>query len=82
MEGENIVYFSENGLERGVIQSKRNITRRQKYPANKMRAYLLVSYVIDGEISLNYLGGLLFRIFQIYPLKNLMMDTQLSVGLG
>ena len=35
--GNNIVYFSENGLERGVIQSKIKRTRKQKYPAKEMR---------------------------------------------
>ena len=33
MEGNNIVYLSENGWERGVIKTERKITRRKKYPA-------------------------------------------------
>ena len=58
------------------------MTRRQKYLAKEIRAYILVSYVIDGETWLNVLGGVMFPIFKTYPLKNFMMDTQLSVDLG
>ena len=53
MRGKNIVYLSENDLERCFIQIKRNITRRKKNPAKEVRAYILVSYVINGETRLH-----------------------------
>ena len=47
VEGNNIVYFSENGWGRGVIQSKRKMIRRHKDCSKEMRVYILVSYVIN-----------------------------------
>ena len=58
------------------------MTRRQKYPAKEMRAYIFLSHVIDGEKWFHDLGRSLFPIFHTHPLNDLMMHTQLSVDLG
>ena len=48
-----------------------------------MRAFIMVSHVIDGEAWLHDLGGgVMFPIIQTHTLNKLMMDTKLSVDLG
>ena len=44
--------------EGGVIKRKMKMTRRKQYIAKEMRAYILVSRVIDGETCLHDLGGI------------------------
>ena len=57
VEGTIIFYFSENWLEREVIQIKTKITIRKNI-SKEMWMYILVSCVIDGETWLRDLVGL------------------------
>ena len=47
------------------------MTRRQKYPAKDIRAYILVSYVIDGETWSHDLGGLSVSYISDIPFERL-----------
>ena len=58
MEDKNIVYLSTNGLERGFIQSKRNMTRRHKELAKEISSYIYFSYLTNGVTFLHNLWGL------------------------
>ena len=49
VEGNNIVYLSYTGWDRGVIESKRNICRREKKLVKETRAPVLVRYVIGKD---------------------------------
>ena len=55
----NIVYFSEIGWQQGFIQVKKNMTRRNKELAKKIRDHIIVRCVIDGKMLLQDLGGAL-----------------------
>ena len=54
MKGNQIVYLSDNGQERGVIHSNVNMTIGQKYLAKQTRASIWVRYVIGRETCLYY----------------------------
>ena len=45
------------------------MTRRKKDIAKEMRAYILVSYVIDGETWLHDLGGLAISYLSDIPFE-------------
>ena len=47
------------------------MTRRQKYLAKEMRAYILVNHVIDGETYLHYLGGIYVSYLSYIPFEPL-----------
>ena len=47
------------------------MTRRQKYLAKEMRAYILVSHVIDGETQLYDLGGISVSYILYIPFERL-----------
>ena len=47
------------------------MTRRQKYLAKEIRAYTLVSYVIDGEIWLHDLGEISVSYLSDIPVEQL-----------
>ena len=82
MEGNNIIYFSDNGWYRRVIKSKSKITIGQKYLVKKIMANILVIYVINGDTWLHGLGGIAVSYISDTPFEKLIIDTQLSVELG
>ena len=47
------------------------MTRRQKYLVKEMRAYILVSHVIDGETWLHDLGGVSVSFISYTPFEKL-----------
>ena len=47
------------------------MTRRQKYLAKEMRAYILVSHVIYGKTWLNDLGGIYVSYISYIPFERL-----------
>ena len=47
------------------------MTRRQKYLAREMRAYILVSYVIYGETWFHYLWGVAVYYLSEIPFERL-----------
>ena len=47
------------------------MTRRQKYLAKEMRAYILVSQIIDGETWLHGLGGRSVSYLSYIPFEQL-----------
>ena len=47
------------------------MNRRQKYPEKEMRAYILLSYVINGEIWLYDLGGISVSYISDIPFERL-----------
>ena len=47
------------------------MNRRQKYPEKETRAYILLSYVINGEIWLYDLGGISVSYISDIPFERL-----------
>ena len=77
-----IILFLREWIREGYYSEKTKMTRINKYLAKEMRAYILVSRVIDGETWLHDLGGLDVTYHSDTPSNGLMMDKQLSVELG
>ena len=50
---------------------KIKMTRRQKYLAKEIRAYILVSRVIDGETQFHDLGGIYVSYLSYTPFEQL-----------
>ena len=78
----NVFYLSCNRWYRGVIQSKRKMTRRESILQRKLGIQFWRGIELAGRNGCIILGGLLIPIFQAYTLDNFLLDTQLSLDLG